>query len=66
MRNMRNRKIWSLAAVACMLAFAGCKDDEYDNKSPFDNVAYLNVSENSDTQVTTFKKTLATLQKVSP
>ena len=63
MRNMRNRKIWSLAAVACMLAFAGCKDDEYDNKSPFDNVAYLNVSENSDTQVTTFKKTLATLQK---
>lgn len=60
---MRNRKIWSLAAVACMLAFAGCKDDEYDNKSPFDNVAYLNVSENSDTQVTTFKKTLATLQK---
>ena len=49
--------------MACMLAFAGCKDDEYDNKSPFDNVAYLNVSENSDTQVTTFKKTLATLQK---
>ena len=49
--------------MVCILAFAGCKDDEYDNKSPFDNVAYLSVSENSDTQVTTFKKTLATLQK---
>ena len=38
------------AAALLAVAFTGCKNDEYDNKSPFDNVVYLNVSENSDTQ----------------
>jgi len=60
---MKNRNLWSLAALLCVLTLVGCKDDEYDNRPPFDNVAYLNVSENGDTQVTTFKKTLARLQK---
>ena len=60
---MKKNNPYLLAAVLLAVAFTGCKNDEYDNKSPFDNVVYLNVSENSDTQVTTFKKTLSDLPK---
>ena len=52
---MKRNNPYLLAAALLAVAFTGCKNDEYDNKSPFDNVVYLNVSENSDTQVTTFK-----------
>ena len=60
---MKRNNPYLLAAALLAVAFTGCKNDEYDNKSPFDNVVYLNVSENSDTQVTTFKKTLPDLPK---
>ena len=60
---MKKNNLYLLAAALLAVAFTGCKNDEYDNKSPFDNVVYLNVSENSDTQVTTFKKTLPDLPK---
>ena len=60
---MKKNNPYLLAAALLAVAFTGCKNDEYDNKSPFDNVVYLNVSENSDTQVTTFKKTLSDLPK---
>lgn len=60
---MKNRRLYLLAILSFAVAFISCKDDEYDNKSPFDNVVYLDVAENSDTQVTTFKKTLTELKK---
>lgn len=52
-----------MAAALIAVAFTGCKNDEYDNKSPFDNVVYLDVAEVSETQVTTFKKTLPDLPR---
>lgn len=60
---MKNTRLYLLAILSFAVAFISCKDDEYDNKSPFDNVVYLDVAENSDTQVTTFKKTLTELKK---
>lgn len=60
---MKNKSIYLIATLLLATLFAGCKDDEYDNRSPFDNVVYLSVAENSDTQVTTFKKTLAELPR---
>ncbi len=43
--------------LATAVAAAGCKNDEYDNRSPFDNVVYLDVAEADAIQLTTFKKT---------
>ena len=60
---MKNTRLYLLAILSFAVAFISCKDDEYDNKSPFDNVVYLDVAENSDTQITTFKKTLTELKK---
>ena len=60
---MKNTRLYLLAILSFAVAFIRCKDDEYDHKSPFDNVVYLDVAENSDTQVTTFKKTLTELKK---
>ena len=48
---MKRNNPYLLAAALLAVAFTGCKNDEYDNKSPFDNVVYLNVSENSDTLI---------------
>lgn len=60
---MKNTRLYLFSILSFAVAFISCKDDEYDNKSPFDNVVYLDVAENSDTQVTTFKKTLTELKK---
>ena len=35
---MKKNNPYLLAAVLLAVAFTGCKNDEYDNKSPFDNV----------------------------
>lgn len=53
---MKNTRLYLFSILSFAVAFISCKDDEYDNKSPFDNVVYLDVAENSDTQITTFKK----------
>ena len=60
---MKNTRLYLFSILSFAVAFISCKDDEYDNKSPFDNVVYLDVAENSDTQITTFKKTLTELKK---
>ena len=60
---MKNTRLYLFSILSIAVAFISCKDDEYDNKSPFDNVVYLDVAENSDTQITTFKKTLTELKK---
>lgn len=60
---MKNTRLYLFPILSFAVAFISCKDDEYDNKSPFDNVVYLDVAENSDTQITTFKKTLTELKK---
>ena len=60
---MKNTRLYLFSILSFAVAFISCKDDEYENKSPFDNVVYLDVAENSDTQITTFKKTLTELKK---
>ena len=60
---MKNTRLYLFSILSFAVAFISCKDDEYDNKSPFDNVVYLDVAEDSDTQITTFKKTLTELKK---
>lgn len=60
---MKNTRLYLFSILSFAVAFISCKDDEYDNKSPFDNVVYLDVAENGDTQITTFKKTLTELKK---
>ena len=54
---------YAFVLLATAVAAAGCKNDEYDNRSPFDNVVYLDVAEADATQLTTFKKTLPTLER---
>lgn len=35
---------YAFVLLATAVAAAGCKNDEYDNRSPFDNVVYLDVA----------------------
>ena len=60
---MRKLHKYVLVVLATAVAAAGCKNDEYDNRSPFDNVVYLDVAEADAIQLTTFKKTLPTLER---
>ncbi len=63
MKAMNKISLYLFATLLSAVIISGCKRDEYDNKSPFDNVIYLNVAQNSETQVTTFKKTLPELKR---
>jgi hypothetical protein len=51
-----------LTAAALTALLAGCVED-YDNRSPFDNAAYINVAETRSVENVVFKKTLTELTR---
>ncbi len=59
MNTMKKIALYVFAALLTAVVFTGCKKDEYDNKSPFGNVIYLDVAQNGTTQITTVKRTVA-------
>lgn len=49
-----------LAAAALIVAAASCDNDDYSEKSPFDNSVYLNVAANSNAETFTFNRRVTT------
>jgi hypothetical protein len=52
---------WTLAVA--LFCTASCDNTDYSNRSPFDNVAYINVASTSPVEKVTFKKTLSEQQR---
>ena len=60
---MRKLHKYVLVVLATAVAAAGCKNDEYDNRSPFDNVVYLDVAGGGRHPVDDLQEDASTLER---
>lgn len=60
---MKLHTIYFAMVATLTITIAGCDNTDYSNKSPFDNVIYLNVAESKEAESVIFKKTIVEQEK---